>query len=574
MSAALGHAALAITAAFFDSLWEGALIAGAAWLGLRCLPKLGAATRYAIWLCALAAIVLTPVLTVYLSERSLAPVADNAVTSARSDVFAAVQPRSEAAHVPAAAAQAPQTTPQTAPEPARVDREPAPPAPRKAQITVPQSLAAVVALVWILAACARGLLLVLNLRALAAIRRDAWLWSSAHEYPVFLSHRVQVPIAAGFARAAIILPASLVEQLRPDAVESIVVHEIAHLRRYDVWTNAFARIAEAFVALNPAAWFVLRRLAVEREIACDDWVVDRAGSGDTFARTLAAMASRGVCRAPIAAPSAFGSRHAIVVRIERLLDARPRHLRLSPPALGGALLLLALIALTMQTLSPVLAYTAPPAGPAHAPAVTIAANCAEPDHGIRWAPRRVPLGHLRHLPPSAFDLPDASAVAASAGAANTATFDFTVDASGRPRKVALVGTPRYPGVANDLAHLMMINHFAPATRNCVPVTSTMRTRCSSARRKRRRARSWPRRIPTAGAHGTQRRAKSRACSTPECRRFRTRCKTFRPGGITAPRCACTSIRPVRPRTRRSSRPAGKKRSTTRCSPLRGKRRIR
>ncbi len=54
---ALMQPALAIFAALFDSLWEGALIVGAVWLGLRMLPKLGAATRYAIWLCALAALV-------------------------------------------------------------------------------------------------------------------------------------------------------------------------------------------------------------------------------------------------------------------------------------------------------------------------------------------------------------------------------------------------------------------------------------------------------------------------------------------------------------------------------------
>ena len=179
---------------------------------------------------------------------------------------------------------------------------------------------------------------------------------------MFLSDRVQVPLAAGFLRPAIILPASLVERLPADAVETIVIHEVAHLRRYDVWTNALARIAEAFVVLNPAAWFVMRRLSMEREIACDDWVVARTGAGDAFARVLAALAGSAGARMPLAAPSALGSRHAIVVRIERLLDSRPRHLRLSPPALGGAFMLLALIAFTVQSVSPVLAY-APPQQP-------------------------------------------------------------------------------------------------------------------------------------------------------------------------------------------------------------------
>ena len=70
MSAPLSHAALWIAATIFESLWEGALIAGIVWVGLRCLPRLGAATRYAIWLCALAAVVAVPLLTVGLSWPS------------------------------------------------------------------------------------------------------------------------------------------------------------------------------------------------------------------------------------------------------------------------------------------------------------------------------------------------------------------------------------------------------------------------------------------------------------------------------------------------------------------------
>ncbi|HVA27864.1 MAG TPA: hypothetical protein VNF68_06770, partial [Candidatus Baltobacteraceae bacterium] len=64
MMTGLMQPALAISGALFDSLWEGALIVGAVWLGLRAIPKLGAATRYAIWLCTLAALVLIPVVTV------------------------------------------------------------------------------------------------------------------------------------------------------------------------------------------------------------------------------------------------------------------------------------------------------------------------------------------------------------------------------------------------------------------------------------------------------------------------------------------------------------------------------
>ena len=376
MSAALSHAALAVAAAAFDSLWEGALIVVAVWAVLRAFPNAGAATRYAIWLCALGAIVLTPVLTVAVSERSFAPIAGPAASVEQSRMSTA--PAVPAAHF------RPVTVPlASAPATVIATTTPALSVPRKPHITVAPAIALAAALVWVLVAIWRGALLLLDLRALAVIRRDARALPGAHEFPILLSDRVQVPLAAGFVRPAIILPSALVEQLDAEAVETIVVHEVAHLRRYDVWTNAFARIARALVALNPAAWFVMRRLATEREIACDDWVVARTGSGDAFARTLAALATQARLRAPLGAPSAIGTRHSIVVRIERLLDARPRRLRLSTPALGASLVLLAVVALVVQSVSPVLAYDAPAFMPApRLSAAPVAGHCPVPNRGI------------------------------------------------------------------------------------------------------------------------------------------------------------------------------------------------
>ena len=467
MSAALSHAALAVAAVAFDSLWEGALIAVAVWGALRLFPNAGAATRYGIWLCALAAIVLTPVLTVAVSDRPVAPIADSAATSAQDVAFAPLT-------APAA-----QPRPGTAPlasAPAMASDEPALSVPRKPRITVAPAIALAAALIWALVATWRGVLLVLDLRALAAIRRDARALPSTHEFPILLSDRVQAPLAAGFVRPAIILPSALVEQVDAGALESIVVHEVAHLRRYDVWTNAFARIAQAFVALNPAAWFVMRRLATEREIACDDWVVARTGEGDAFARTLAALAMRARVHASLAAPSVIGSRHSVVVRIERLLDARPRRLRLSPAALGGSLMLLALVALLLQSVSPVLAYDAPPdllaQGSSAAP---VAGHCPVPNRGIVMTGLLMPALRTPGSPRDEAMVLPARHIMDLAGAANVAALDLTVDAAGKPRKVVVISPPHYPGMARDIVRVYMASTYRPALRNCVPVEATIRT---------------------------------------------------------------------------------------------------
>ncbi len=334
-----------------------------------------------------------------------------------------------------------------------------------------------VALLWLLVASARLALLALDLRAIAAIRRRARPYSAAHEHPVFISDGARAPFAAGFFRPTVILPARLVAELRPEAVEAIVVHEIAHLRRGDVWTNALARVVLALLAFNPAAWFVVRRLSMEREIACDDWVVARTGAGEDFARTLAALANGVGSRAPSAAPSAFGSRHAIVVRVERLLDARPRRLRTSPPALGAALVVLAAVALAVRAVSPVVAYAAEPAARASEPlAAAASGSCAIPNRGVRlaylWGPHR----NVRGARPMDTELPNAREAIARAGAAHVATVDLTVDAAGKPRRVTVVSAPSDPpGEAAHVTRLLLASTYQPALRDCVPVTVTVRT---------------------------------------------------------------------------------------------------
>jgi beta-lactamase regulating signal transducer with metallopeptidase domain len=349
MSTGLAHAALAIASALFNSVWEGALIAGVVWLTLRCVPQLGAATRYAIWLCALAALVFVPIVTVSAPARPAVRAAEARLPAERNVVLGARMPAPVVAQgqvIVAKSAVAQAKVPAAAT------------AAHKPRVTISPLVALTVAALWLLAAGVRVILLVLDFRALAAIRRGARWLSCAYEYPVYVSERVRVPIAAGFLKPAIVVPERLASELSPDAIETIVVHEVAHLRRYDVWTNALARVAEAILALNPVAWFIMRRLSTEREIACDDWVVARTGSGAAFANVLANLAGTVGRRAPLGAPSAFGSRHSVVVRIERLLDASPRELRLSVSAVASTVASLAVVALLLQTVAPVLAYDA------------------------------------------------------------------------------------------------------------------------------------------------------------------------------------------------------------------------
>jgi hypothetical protein len=118
----------------------------------------------------------------------------------------------------------------------------------------------------------------------------------------------------------------LIAALAPEELDQIVMHEHAHLARYDDWLRFIQSAVTALCGLHPAVHFISARIDLEREAACDDRVVSQTGAADRYASCLANAADLG-CRQPLSlepilAPHASQSRGALVTRVRRLLDPR------------------------------------------------------------------------------------------------------------------------------------------------------------------------------------------------------------------------------------------------------------
>ena len=161
-----------------------------------------------------------------------------------------------------------------------------------------------------------------------------------------LSFETETPVAIGFRRPVILIPTELATADGLAAIEQLILHEHAHLRRYDDWTNLVQRAIERIFWFNPVVWLVGRRIALEREIASDDAVVEKTGEAHAYAISLWRLARE--MRMPehaVVAPGALLTRKQITVRIEQLLDKKRARLHRSPSAaLGVALASLAAVA--------------------------------------------------------------------------------------------------------------------------------------------------------------------------------------------------------------------------------------
>ena len=90
---------------------------------------------------------------------------------------------------------------------------------------------------------------------------------------IFTSRKVSMPMTVGSFRPIIILPPDLARNLSAAEFESIIAHELAHIKRWDYLTNFLQRLVQSYLFFHPAVWLIGKQLMIERELACDDWAV-------------------------------------------------------------------------------------------------------------------------------------------------------------------------------------------------------------------------------------------------------------------------------------------------------------
>ena len=301
-----------------DSAVKGTVLLALAAIVSMILRRDSAATRYLVWMLAIVAMLFVPLLSATLPEWRALP--RWAVISPEPDVLAAVppsiaSPANTAIELPRHAEPADVESPYTtAHQPAAESPVPAP------ALVVPRMLPqAVVAsgnwmnalpLVWAIGFAVLILRLVAAQWMLGHLeRRGAVIWSAkqpariSHDPLVLaleavrselrISHPVTllihpdkaIPVVWGFFRCRLLLPAAA-QHWSNEKLRSVLLHELAHIKRRDTISQSLVQIACAVHWFNPVVWFAAWRLGVERERACDDLVLASGVRPSAYAEHL------------------------------------------------------------------------------------------------------------------------------------------------------------------------------------------------------------------------------------------------------------------------------------------------
>ncbi len=180
------------------------------------------------------------------------------------------------------------------------------------------------------------------------------------------SSRVAVPMMIGWLRPIVLMPPAALAGLSPVQLEAILAHEFAHIRRHDYLVNLLQTVVETTLFFHPAVWWLSREIRRERELCCDDLAVsvcDRV----TYATALSTLAH---IRQPSLALAATDG--ALRDRVRRIITPSS-----TESAKGGWMAMLP-IALVVLLAAPAALSSEPPT--ITAPSVTIdAAQIADVD---------------------------------------------------------------------------------------------------------------------------------------------------------------------------------------------------
>jgi beta-lactamase regulating signal transducer with metallopeptidase domain len=313
-----------------NALPEGFLIAIFAWVLLRVLRRQNSGTRFAVWFLALLTVAALPVLGGIGEGRGM-------VAGMSSGMLSGMASASSWGNL-------------------------------RPAITIPGRWALVVFVAWALGASVAMMRLLAGLWRLRRLRRSCTpivaadldpavrktvdaigagpgvSKSNSESITIATSEYVRVPAAIGFWKRTIVLPAWTLRELPSQDLNVILLHEFAHLRRWDDWTNLIQKIVRALFFFHPAVWWIEKRISVEREMACDDAVLAETANPHGYATCLVSLLEKNLAhrmaqrltdkRWSMAQAAVHRAREASL-RLAQILDKnRPAATRVWKPALA------------------------------------------------------------------------------------------------------------------------------------------------------------------------------------------------------------------------------------------------
>jgi beta-lactamase regulating signal transducer with metallopeptidase domain len=139
------------------------------------------------------------------------------------------------------------------------------------------------------------------------------------------SELVKVPVTVGLFKPVILLPIGMIFQLTTGQVDTILLHELAHIYRRDYLVNILQSVVEAVFFFNPAVLWLSALIREEREACCDDMVLDNISHKGSYLEALLAFQDHKNIPAGLAMALSF-RKNQLMDRLKRMVNQENKRL--------------------------------------------------------------------------------------------------------------------------------------------------------------------------------------------------------------------------------------------------------
>lgn len=138
---------------------------------------------------------------------------------------------------------------------------------------------------------------------------------------LLLSKRISIPLIIGFLKPTILMPASYFMHLTPVQLESIIIHELVHIRRQDYLVNQLQSLIECIMFFNPFVWILSRQIRKYREFYCDDMVLSQVEDKKDYLKALYEVAKLSGMTDHTSV-ALFNNKSELIMRVKRMLNQK------------------------------------------------------------------------------------------------------------------------------------------------------------------------------------------------------------------------------------------------------------
>ncbi len=144
---------------------------------------------------------------------------------------------------------------------------------------------------------------------------------------------IAVPLVVGVWKPTVLLPSEAATWTEPQR-RSVLIHELSHVLRRDVFWQTLAGLCTAMYWFHPLVHVAVRKMRIEQESACDDAVLLAGETPSDYARLLVDIAGRVLRRTPVHAV-AMARPGSVQERVDAILETKRNRKPLGRPAAWG-----------------------------------------------------------------------------------------------------------------------------------------------------------------------------------------------------------------------------------------------